>query len=46
MVLSPMFIPVGVSIVHAIRTRRPRWWVLAPRAARQRRRRELAVEFD
>ena len=45
-VLSPLFIPIGVSLVHAIRTRRRRSTVLAPAAARQPRRRELAVEFD
>ena len=45
-VLSPLFIPIGVSVVHAIRTRRPRLAVLAPAAARQPRRLELAVEFD
>ena len=46
LVLSPLFIPIGVSVVHAIRTWRPRLPVLAPAAARQRRRLELAVEFD
>jgi len=45
-VLSPLFIPIGACLVHAIRTRRPRLTVLAPAAARQPRRRELAVEFD
>jgi hypothetical protein len=45
LVLSPLFIPIGVSVVHAIRTR-PRLPVLAPATARQRRRLELAVEFD
>ena len=28
-VLSPLFIPIGASLVHAIRTRRPRLTVLA-----------------
>lgn len=46
LVLSPLFIPIGVSVVHAIRTRRPRLPVLAPAAAVQPRRLELAVEFD
>jgi uncharacterized membrane protein len=46
LVLSPLFIPIGVSVVHATRTWRPRLPVLAPVAARQRRRLELAVEFD
>ena len=46
LVLSPLFIPIGVSVVHAIRTWRPRLPVLAPAAARQPRRLELAVEFD
>ena len=46
LVLSPLFIPVGVTVAHAIRTRRPRLPVLAPGTARQRRRLELAVEFD
>lgn len=45
LVLSPLFIPIGVSVVHAIRTWRPRMPVLAP-AARQPRRVELAVEID
>ena len=46
LVLSPLYIPIGVTVVHAIRTWRPRLPVLAPAAARQRRRLELAVEFD
>jgi hypothetical protein len=46
LVLSPLFIPIGVSVVHAIRTWRPHLPVLAPAAARQPRRLELAVEFD
>jgi hypothetical protein len=46
LVLSPLFIPIGVSVVHAIRTWRPRLPVPAPAAARQRRRLELAVELD
>jgi len=46
LVLSPLFIPIGVSVVHAIRTWRPSLPVLAPAAARQPRRLELAVEFD
>ncbi len=46
LVLSPLFIPVGVTVVHAIRTRRSRLTGLAPATARQRRRLELAVEFD
>jgi hypothetical protein len=46
LVLSPLFIPIGVSVVHAIRTWRPRLPVLAPLAARQPRRLELAVELD
>ena len=29
LVLSPLFIPIGVSVVHAIRTWRPRLPVLA-----------------
>ena len=45
LVLSPLFIPIGVSVVHAIRTWRPRLPVLAPAAARRRRRVGLAVEF-
>jgi hypothetical protein len=46
LVLSPLFIPIGVSVVHAIRTWRPRLPVLAPVAARHPRRLELAAEFD
>jgi hypothetical protein len=46
LVLSPLFIPIGVSVVHAIRTWRPSLPVLAPAAGRQRRCLELAVEFD
>jgi hypothetical protein len=46
LVLSPLFIPIGVTVVHAIRTWRSRLPVLAPAAVRQPRRRELAVEFD
>jgi hypothetical protein len=46
LVLSPLFIPIGVSVVHAIRTWRPRLPVPAPAAARQPRRLELAGEFD
>jgi len=45
LVLSPLFIPVGVSVVHAIRTWRSRSPVLAPAIARQPRRLELAVEL-
>ena len=43
LVLSPLYIPVGVTVVHAIRTMRPRLPVLAP--PRQSRRLELAVEI-
>jgi hypothetical protein len=46
LVLSPLFIPIGVSVVHAIRTWRPRLPVPAPAAALQRRRLALAGEFD
>jgi hypothetical protein len=46
LVLSPLFIPVGVSVVHAIRTWRSRSPVLAPATTGQRRRLELAVELD
>jgi hypothetical protein len=46
LVLSPLFIPVGVTVVHAIRTWRPRLPVLAPAAAPQPQRLELATEFD
>jgi hypothetical protein len=46
LVLSPLYIPVGVTVVHAIETRRRRHLpVLTPAAARNRRR-ELAAEFD
>jgi hypothetical protein len=37
---------LGVSVVHAIRSWRPRLPVLAPAAALQRRRLALAGEFD
>ena len=46
LVLSPLFIPIGVSVVHAIRTWRPRLPGSVPAAALERRRLELAVEFD
>jgi hypothetical protein len=46
LVLSPLFIPIGVSFVHAIRTWCARLPVSVPAAAGQRRRLELAVEFD
>ena len=46
MVLSPLYIPVGVTVFHAIRTWRPRLPVLARAAARQPRRLERAVEID
>jgi hypothetical protein len=46
LVLSPLFIPIGVSVVHAIRTWRSRLPVLAPGTALQRRRQGLAGEFD
>jgi hypothetical protein len=46
LVLSPLFIPVGVSVVHAIRTWRSRSPVVAPATARWRRRQRLAVESD
>jgi hypothetical protein len=44
LVLSPLFIPIGVSVVHAIRTWRLRSPV--PATARQPGRLELAVELD
>ncbi len=46
LVLSPLFIPVGVTVVHAIHTWRSRWTGLASATARQPRRLELAVELD
>jgi hypothetical protein len=47
LVLSPLFIPIGVSVVHAIRTWRPRLPGSVPVVVvRPRRRLELAVEFD
>lgn len=46
LVLLPLFIPIGVSAVHAIRTWRPSLPVPAHAAARQPRRLELAGEFD
>jgi hypothetical protein len=46
LVLSPLYIPVGVTVVHAIETRRRRRLpVLAPDATRNRRR-EVAAAFD
>ena len=45
LVLCPLYIPIGVSIVNAIHTRRSRMPVLAPRD-RQPRRFELAIESD
>jgi hypothetical protein len=46
LVLSPLFIPIGVTVVHAIHTWRSRWTGLAPATARQRRHQELAVELS
>jgi hypothetical protein len=46
MVLSPLFIPIGVTVVHAIRSRRPHLSALRAVPAAQRRRVELAAEFD
>jgi hypothetical protein len=46
MVLSPLFIPIGVSIVHAIRTWRPQLPVLARAASSERRLLEPAVELS
>jgi hypothetical protein len=46
LVLSPLYIPVGVTVVHAIETwRRRHLPELTPAAARNRRR-EMAAEFD
>jgi len=48
MVLSPLFIPVGVTIVHTVRNWHPRVPVLdlaAVAAIRRRQRRELAAEL-
>jgi hypothetical protein len=44
--LSPLFIPIGVTVVHAIRSRRPHLSALRAVPAAQRRRVELAAEFD
>ncbi len=48
MVLSPLYIPIGVTVVHAIRGWRSRVTALdtAPARAPRRRRLELAAEFD
>jgi hypothetical protein len=46
LVLSPLYIPVGVTVVHAIRTWVPRLAVLALAAARRPRRLEPAGEVD
>jgi hypothetical protein len=43
-VLSPLFIPIGVTVLHAIRNWHPRLPVSVP--SPRRRRLELAVEFD
>jgi hypothetical protein len=45
-VLSPLFIPIGVTVVHAIRSRRPRLPALRAASTPRRRRLELAAEFD
>jgi hypothetical protein len=45
-VLSPLFIPIGVTVVHAIASRRPHLSRLRAVPAAQRRRVELAAEFD
>jgi hypothetical protein len=56
MVLSPLFIPIGVTVVHAVITLRSRrtalvlaftrWQQQLVAVARRRRRVELAVEFN
>ena len=46
LVLSPLYIPIGVTVVHAVRTRWQRPQVSVRTAALRRRRLDLAVEFD
>lgn len=45
MVLSPLFIPVGVTIVHTVRTWRLRVPVLDLASVRWRQQLELAIEL-
>jgi hypothetical protein len=45
MVLSPLFIPVGVTIVHTVRNWRPRVPALHLALVRRRQRLQLAVEL-
>ena len=46
LVLSPLYIPVGVTIVHAIETWRSRSSVPVPATARERRRLQGADQFS
>jgi hypothetical protein len=46
MVLSPLFIPVGVTVVHTLRNWRPRVPVLHLAPVRPRRRLERAAELS
>jgi hypothetical protein len=46
LVLSPLYIPVGVTIVHSIRNWRPRVPLVRLAPARRRRRIELATELS
>ena len=46
LVLSPLYIPVGVTIVHSVRTWRPRVPFVRLAPARRRRRYELVTELS
>ena len=47
MVLFPLYIPIGVTVVHAVRSRRSRMPARKPTPARAPQRRlQLAAEFD
>jgi hypothetical protein len=46
LVFSPLYVPVGVTIVHSIRNRRPRLPLVRLAPARRRRRIELATELS
>jgi hypothetical protein len=46
LVLSPLYIPVGVTIVHSVRNWRPRVAFVLPAPVRRRRTPELAAELS
>lgn len=46
LVLSPLYVPVGVTIVHSVRNWRPRVAFMLPAPVRRRRTLELAAELS